>query len=178
VKIALIAWGSLIDDPGDLQVVGNRWHRRGPKLPIELSRLSRKRGYLTYVIDERHTRRVPTRYAVSRDADLASAINHLAQREGCGLRRIGYLRAAEGTRHRSRTSQWKAIGKWARASKLDAAIWTDLAPRPGRFTLDAAVRLWKRLPAETQARAREYARMAPKEIDTDLRRRLRREGLI
>jgi hypothetical protein len=178
MRIAIIGWGSLIEEPDGLRIVDGEWHVGGPRLPIELSRLSSKRRHLTYVIDERHRRSVPTRYAISRDAELATAIDDLARREGCAARRIGYIRAGEGTRHRSRTSQWNAIQKWVRAKRVDAVIWTDLAPRPGRFTLDAAVRFWKRLPAETQVKAREYARMAPKQTNTDLRRRLQREKLI
>lgn len=178
MKIAILGWGSLIREPRTLRIVGKRWYRGGPRLPIELSRQSAKRGHLTYVIDERHKRTSQTRYALSRDENLQDAIANLAQCEGCPHRRIGYVKAAEATRRRSRTNQWKAIQTWVRANKLDAAIWTDLPPKRGRFTLDAAVRGWRALTPEEQAAAGRYVRMAPKETDTDLRRRLRTEGLI
>src|SRR5438128_1507023 len=100
---------------------GKRWHRGGPLLPIELSRFSRRRRHLTYVIDERHMRRVPTRYVLSRDLDLRGAVANLAECEGCPSRRIAYVTAGEGTRRRSRTGEWKTVQAWVRLKNLDAA---------------------------------------------------------
>lgn len=177
MRIAVLGWGSLIKEPRTLRMVGRRWHRGGPLLPIELSRHSRNRGHLTYVIDERHKRRSRTRYVISLDTNLQDAIANLAECERCPQRRIGYVKAAAGTRRRSRTSQWKTIQTWVRGMSLDAAVWTDLPPKPGRFTLDAAVRGWRRLAPEKQRAAADYVRMAPRETDTDLRRRLRTERL-
>jgi hypothetical protein len=54
----------------------------------------------------------------------------------------------------------------------------DLPPKPGRFTLDAAIRGWLAMTAEKRQAAERYVRIAPKETDTDLRRRLQRERLI
>src|SRR5437870_10021061 len=88
VKIAILGWGSLINDPRELRIVDDKWNLGGPSLPIELSRVSDKRSHLTYVIDERHQRRMPTRYAVSRYRDLEDAISDLACREGCGAHSI------------------------------------------------------------------------------------------
>lgn len=177
MKVAILGWGSLIKEPNGLQIVGG-WRKGGPRLPIELSRRSQRRGHLTFVIDERHHRCLPTQYTFSRLMNLPNAIADLAWREGCPRRRIGYVQATEGRRRRSRTAQGKQIRKWARAQKLDAAIWTDLPPKPGRFTVEAALRAWRQLPPETQEAARRYVRLAPKETDTDLRRRLRKEKLI
>ena len=177
MRIAVLGWGSLIREPRDLPIVGG-WRHRGPRLPIELSRMSHTRGHLTFVIDPRHKRLLPTRYALLRLDRVADAVSALAAREGCPPRRIGYVTAKRGARHRSRTGQWRGVQKWLERYGLDAAVWTDLPPQPGRFTVDAAIRRWKRWPQLVRAAAREYVNMAPAEIDTELRRRLAREHLI
>ena len=51
MKIAVLAWGSLVWDPGDLQVAAD-FAPNGPLVPIEFCRASRD-GRLTLVIDER-----------------------------------------------------------------------------------------------------------------------------
>ncbi len=179
VKIGILGWGSLIKHPGGLPIADNEWHRGGPLLPIELSRLSRGREHLTYVIDPRHQRRLPTRYAISCATVLEHAIADLASREGCEATWIGFVETSEDAGHRSRTGFWKDIRQWALGMHLDAVIWTDLPPRfHNTFTLDAAVNFWRQLPPEIMRSARDYARDAPEEIDTDLRRRLRDEGLL
>ncbi len=180
MRIAILAWGSLVWDRGDLKIDGD-WQRDGPALPIELSRLSSGRGHLTYVIDERHTRTVPTRYALSHFDELDEAISDLACREGCSAGKIGYVVAADAQRHRSREGvPWEGIRNWVREKKLDAAIWTDLKyDFPWPWNVENAVRYWKtEIPADRLAEAAKYASSAPPEVDTDLRRRLVEEGLI
>ena len=49
MRIAIIAWGSLVWDPRTLQIKGD-WVASGPELDIEFSRVS-KDGRLTLVID-------------------------------------------------------------------------------------------------------------------------------
>ena len=45
MKIALLAWGSLIWKPGTLHITGH-WNTGGPVLPIEFSRIERGRSLL------------------------------------------------------------------------------------------------------------------------------------
>jgi hypothetical protein len=52
MKVLVLAWGSLVWDPGALRLASN-WMEGGPVLPIEFSRISDD-GRLTLVIDERH----------------------------------------------------------------------------------------------------------------------------
>lgn len=40
MKIAVLGWGSLIWDQGNLQINDDRWHTAGPLLPIEFARIS------------------------------------------------------------------------------------------------------------------------------------------
>lgn len=181
MKIAVLGWGSLVWDSGDLRIKDGKWYRGGPSLPIELSRRSSGRGHLTYVIDERHTRRVPTRYAISRHTDLEDAICDLACREGCKATKIGYVTNADKTGHRARPGvPWQDIQRWTESQKLDAVIWTDLEYEfPGSWTVANAIKYWKTdIPAQNLAEAAKYASSAPPEVDTDLRRQLITEGLI
>lgn len=181
MQIAILGWGSLVWDSGDLRIVDGEWRTGGPELPIELSRLSENRRHLTYVIDERHTRRVPTRYAISKYTDLEEAIADLASREGCAVTAIGYVDTGRSDQHRARPGvPWKDIEAWATAKKLGAAVWTDLPPNfQGEWNLDQVVDFWKtKIPADRIAAAKEYASRAPPEVDTDLRRRLVIEKLI
>src|SRR2546421_12371173 len=96
MRIAVLGWGSLIKHPMDLHIVNEEWHLSGPTLSIALSRLSDNRGHLTYVVDEHHQRRVPTRYAISEYGALEDAGAGLAEREGSGADSIGYVTTAEG----------------------------------------------------------------------------------
>lgn len=179
MRIAILAWGSLVPEIGVLRIVNNEWHRGGPELPIELSRMSQRRRYLTYVIDETNGRGVPTRYAISTLNRLDSAIENLAQREGCPEDRIGYVLSGNET-HRSRTPLWREIREWTRETGVDATIWTDLAPdTPWPFSLDRAVQFFKyELKPELVADATKYVTTAPDEVATNLRQRLEQGSLL
>jgi hypothetical protein len=50
MRIAVLGWGSLIGDPGDM-ALADRFEPNGPQLPLEFSRISNN-GRLTLVIDE------------------------------------------------------------------------------------------------------------------------------
>ena len=63
MAIAILAWGSLIWNPGSLHIVDG-WRPGGPTLPIEFSRIS-DNGRLTLVIDEACGVPVPTCFALS-----------------------------------------------------------------------------------------------------------------
>lgn len=183
MKVAVLGWGSLVWDPSELRLVDKKWIDGGPDLPIELSRLSTRRGFLTYVIDERHERRVPTLYAISRYKELEDVIADLASREECPAHSIGYIESAEHARHRSRTQICWDIQHWAKNKRVDAVVWTDLPSKlpdgVGYGDLFAVFeKLLVDLPADSAAKAKEYASKAPAEVDTDLRRRLVKEGLI
>jgi hypothetical protein len=183
LKIAILGWGSLVWDPQELRIVSKDWAKGGPKLPIELSRLSSGRGFLTYLIDERHERRVPTRYAISRYKELDDVIADLACREGCPAHSIGYIESTVHGRHRSRTQICWDVQHWAQDKQIDAVVWTDLPSRlPEGIGYGGLFALFKKLlvnlPEETAAQARDYASKAPPEVDTDLRRLLVTEKMI
>jgi hypothetical protein len=108
--------------------------------------------------------------------NLSDACAALAAREGIG--------AANVRRH---VGVWarndpppaddivQAIETWARQRELDAVIWTALPPafrhRRGYIpTAGEVVAYLSGLEGDRRARAEEYVRRAPRQIDTDCRR--------
>lgn len=80
MKIAVLAWGSLVWDRRDLAVVDN-FEPNGPHLPIEFCRVSGNRR-LTLVIDEACGATCPAYVAKSSFDDLDDALENLWVREG------------------------------------------------------------------------------------------------
>ncbi len=79
MKIAVIGWGSIVWDPGEL-ATGSRWHSDGPELPVEFARKSRD-GRLTLVIHESSSDQ-RTYWALSALDTVEAARESLRQREG------------------------------------------------------------------------------------------------
>ena len=88
MKIAVLAWGSLVWDPRQLPYDGT-WQRGGPILPIEFSRVARD-ARLTLVVDPNDGHDVVTRFTMSRRTDLGDAVADLRDREGTIRKWIGF----------------------------------------------------------------------------------------
>jgi hypothetical protein len=72
------------------------------------------------------------------------------------------------------------IQNWAKLLELDAVIWTNLPPKfndtDGQVpTIDDAVSYLRNADINTRTKAEEYISKAPKQIDTDYRRRFETE---
>ena len=181
VKIAVLAWGSLVWDPRELKTAA-KFAPNGPLLPIEFCRIS-KDGRLTLAIDETFGDVCTTYSAPSAFADLDAAIENLRKREGTIASEIGFVEPASGRQSdvaMERHPQVVAtIGAWAEANGYDAAIWTALASNfgePGKggepFSVTAAIRYLEALDgkdAAAFARALDYIRKAPAEVETPVR---------
>jgi hypothetical protein len=181
VKCAVLAWGSLVWDPRELKTAA-KFAPNGPLLPIEFCRVS-KDGRLTLAIDETFGDVCTTYSAPSAFADRDAAIENLRKREGTIASEIGFVEPASGRQSdvaMERHPQAVAtIAAWAEASGYDAAIWTalesnfddwDSAGEP--FSVTAAIRYLealKKKDAEAFARALEYIRKAPAEVETPVR---------
>jgi len=175
MKVAVIGWGSLIWQPGNLVILGD-WSRSGPLLPVEFSRISGD-GRLTLVVD--HTDGVPvsTRHAVSGRANTEQAIEDLRVREGTSPNHIGFVNLPKGDKRSRIPEVGTAVEDWAAANRYDAAIWTDLPPnfeeRTGKtFSVEQAILYLNGVPASVRKRALEYIEKAPPEVDTPVRRAL------
>ena len=130
VKSVVLAWGSLVWDPRDLQTAA-KFTANGPLLPIEFCRISDD-GRLTLAIDESFGAICKTYSAPSALESLEAARDNLCLREGmANARAIGFVETASGRqsdvameRHPEAVA---TIAAWAASKGYDAAIWTALA---------------------------------------------------
>jgi hypothetical protein len=183
MKIAVLAWGSLVWDRGVLGIVGN-FEPNGPRLPIEFCRISGRGNAprrLTLVNDETVGCSCLCYSALSTFDNLASARENLRDREGMDhVNGVGFVDCFTATEsHRAMERHPAAVGTiraWARATGYDAVIWTALASNfhePAKanepFSVEAAIRyLSGRDGAELEA-ALNYIRRAPSEVQTPVR---------
>jgi len=182
MKIAVLAWGSLIWDPRTLEVAAP-FKAGGPNLPIEFCRISKNRR-LTLVIDEAYGTLCGTYLAPSRFEDLEAARANLRVREemssvaGVGYALVSGERSARALELHPHATE--TIADWAAADGYDAAIWTALESNFEReaaepFSVNAAQRFLEDLERNDFAafeRALDYIRRAPEATQTPLRERV------
>jgi hypothetical protein len=188
-SIAVLTWGALAWDPGNLPLVHedeehpeSAWHEGGPELPIEFSRVAVD-CRLIPVIDPAHGVPVPTMWARSRRNDLDAAITDLMRREGSSNpKRIGFVDVKE-ERHRCKLYMPMAdpVKAWAREHEVDCVIWAELPSNfkdhTGReFSAEAAIQYLAELPRALKEQAKQYIDRNPACVDTPLRARLREQG--
>lgn len=179
MKIAVIAWGSLIWDRRNLGVIGD-FVANGPKLNLEFSRTSRD-GRLTLVIDEEHGGLCSTFSTQSAFDDLDKAIENLRLREGMPTTKgVGFIDLLSGRKSVAALQRHpRAVGTitaWARARGYAGAIWTALGSNFREsektnqpFSLEAGIRYLEARDGPTLAAALNYIRQAPAEVRTPLR---------
>jgi hypothetical protein len=182
VKSVVLAWGSLVWDPRDLQTAA-KFVANGPLLPIEFCRISAD-GRLTLAIDETFGAICTTYSAPSALESLEAARDNLCLREGmANARAIGFVELGSGRqsdvameRHPEAVA---TIAAWAESNGYDAAIWTALASnfdewgKGGEpFSVSAALQYLETLEGEDPAKfaqALAYIRKAPPEVETPVR---------
>ncbi len=183
MKIAILAWGSLIWQPKDLffdKEFG--WKEDGPILPIEFARIS-KDGRLTLVITQNGTL-ISTYYTLSKYETLDEAILNLAVREGSLKKRIGSYDKSKN--EFSRKVFFEEIIKiWINEKDFDAVIWTnleenwDIKNEHSEIveTIKSAERIeyLKSLKGNASALAEEYIRKTPVQIKTKYRAKIEEE---
>jgi hypothetical protein len=182
VKCAVLGWGSLIWSPGELKIAAP-FAPNGPLAPIEFCRVS-KDGRLTLAIDETFGALCKTYSAPSALETLDAAMDDLCAREGMAdARAVGFVEPASGRQSdaavQSHPEVVATIGAWAESLGYDAAIWTALASnfddwgKGGEpFSVSAAMQYLEALEGEDPARfarALEYIRKAPGEVETPVR---------
>lgn len=179
MKIAILAWGSLIWEPRSLQTA-TEFVTFGPVIPIEFSRVSGDKR-LTLVIDETNGASCSTYVAQSAFSELETAKNNLKEREGMAhVKGVGFAdlttnTAGERAKDRHPTAL-EAIRSWATATGHDAVIWTALASnfhkreKAGKpFTVEAAMEYLDGLDKPNLAAALHYIWNAPPEVQTRVR---------
>lgn len=179
MKIAIIAWGSLVWDPRTLKIKGD-WNDNGPRLNIEFSRVS-KDGRLTLVIDPDNGEEVKTYFAQSKRSDIGDAIADLRDREETVRKRIGFVDLISGTDSKGefpdQVDVFEYIKGWCRSQNFDAAVWTALPSQfkdktKMEFSIDNAITYLRRLPKSAKENALQYISNAPQQISTPVRRKL------
>src|SRR5271157_1607687 len=181
MKIAVLAWGSLVGEPRDLQAAG-KFAPNGPLLPIEFCRVSED-GRLTLVVDETFGAVCTTYSAPSATPSLDEAIEDLRLREGAKAREVGFVDLASGRQSDIATERHPdavaTIAAWAQANGYDAAVWTALACNFDErdaggepFSVAAAIRYLETMKAQEAARFAWLLadiRGAPREVETPVR---------
>jgi hypothetical protein len=182
VKSAILAWGSLVWDPRELQTAA-KFIADGPLLPIEFCRISAD-GRLTLAIDESFGALCKTYSAPSALADLEAAIDNLRMREGMlDAWAVGFVELGSGGQSEAAMERHPqavaTIGAWAESNGYDAAIWTALNSNFGErgkggepFSVSAAIQYLETLAsgdADAFAHALAYIRNAPPEVETPVR---------
>ena len=184
MRIAILAWGSLVWNRGSLAVAGD-FEALGPRLPIEFCRVSGD-GRLTLVIDERVGACCTTYSVVSSFEDLGAVIEDLRIREGMpGTKGVGYVNLRSGKQSsiavKRHPSAVRTIHAWTDSNSYDATVWTalvsnfhqsDKANEP--FSIEAAIRYLNTTKVEARASSLEYIRNAPPEVQTPVREAIRR----
>lgn len=184
MKIAIIAWGSLIWDPRTLKIK-DRFKPTGPHLPLEFARIS-KDGRLTLAISKKYGTGCRTYVATSQFTNMEQAVENLWERES-GPRNFtpGWFKQnnhkftetvswyVRGQKHPNEL-QYRIMKEWIQGTDYDAVIWTSLKVKfyektKKLFTPQEAVKYLKKLDPEARARAIEYIENAPPEMRTYVR---------
>jgi hypothetical protein len=177
LKIAVLAWGSLIWDPRGLSI-STDFAPTGPSLPLEFSRISGD-GRLTLVLDDTQGVRCRTYVATSACSELEEAIDDLRVREGMpSAQNVGFIVRLTGACSPAATRRHPesvtAIADWSRTSAFDAVVWTALGIKfrdaaRVRFSVNNAIDYLATLKGDKRSKAFEYIRRAQHEIQTPVR---------
>lgn len=179
MRIACLGWGSLVWDPRTLPVQ-RYWFTDGPFLPIEFARQS-SGGGITLVITP-GAREVRVLWALMTVTNAAEAVAALASREGVRpentSRFIGWCESnTSDTESSDQISS--SISSWARILNIDSVIWTWLPPKFGHEArvprVDEVITFLRSRTPAASSRAEEYIRRAPRQIDTEYRRKIEAE---
>jgi hypothetical protein len=148
-------------------------------LPIEYARESRDKRITLVITDVGYT--VKSLWTILSVDTLDEAKRRLAGREGIKEKNLGYSIGfwdkASGSSHGRGVDQ---ISAWAKNRGLDAVVWTNLKCgfEGSRGTMPEYGKLLEhigRLSADERKATEDYIRRAPIQIDTEYRRRLRRD---
>jgi hypothetical protein len=178
VKIACIAWGSLIWEPRELELASG-WRPDGPRLPLEFVRDSDDSDELAIVLHE-PAPPVPTYWALLDTGDLAAAREMLRRREKIRPEYphcVGSIPPLDGGAVDERVAAWLR----EHAHEVDAVVWTALPAKFAQVSQRApsaheALAFLAALEGEPRQKAEEYVRKVPPEIST-LYRKLFEEKL-
>jgi hypothetical protein len=173
-----VGFGSLIWKPGSgsrVLILSSKWHRDGPLLRVEYSRVSSDRRLTLVIVPDAQPQR--TLWAYSGCDTAGEARDNLRAREGKGVltEEIGLWTA--GSDH-GIDEDAMAISRWAGEKGLEAVVWSRLPPKDrdgGRTVMSAeqALEYLSCLRGEDRRLAEEYVRKTPAQINTEVRKAAR-----
>ncbi|MBY4677441.1 hypothetical protein [Marinobacterium arenosum] len=172
MQIACLGWGSLIWNPGNLQL-SSGWNSDGPNLPIEFARESAD-GRITLVLVD-GVKHSPALWAILRATDIETAKADLAKREGISDKSIkfsiGCWESNSGTSHGKCSEE---ISRWALGKGLDGVVWINLkygfrSNRDEFPTLTGVIEHLNGLSLDQKCVAEEYVRKTPVQVRTEYR---------
>lgn len=169
MNIACIGWGSLIWQPKNLKIE-KQWFKDGPMLPIEFNRKSDKgKGRITLIIDS-FAQPVQTLWNRMTIDTLQNAVESLRSREKTSIGNINSITTTDRCENYVKAT----IQEWLISKKLDAAIWTALSysEKNQRLNIEDVIEHLSNLNQEAQNLAEEYIRRAPRQINTEYRKKI------
>lgn len=174
MKIAVVAWGSLLWKPAPLKLASG-WHPGGPRLALEFCRVSEDTPELALALCPGACL-CPTYWAWLDTGDLEAARAMLRAREKITPERpewVGSVPVEGGSHGQDATTA--TIDAWRRARGIDAVVWTALPPRfrgqDGRAPDPHEVLQWLATRSgDVREAAAHYIRRTPAHIDTRYRR--------
>jgi len=168
-RIAVLGWGSLIWDPRELPIQ-REWFKDGPLVHIEFVRQSQD-NRITLVLTKSE-KPVRSLWAIMDCTDLDVAKEALRKREGCKLEDIHAWSSGE-----SAPVTIHDLGAWAKFRSIESAIWTSLPPKFNGTNgttpiIEQVLEHLKGLSGAERDNAERYIRNAPRQIDTEYRRKI------
>ncbi len=183
MKIAILAWGSLIWDDNwpEFDKQRGEWLKDGPILPLEFSRVSASRDKaLTLVIDTVNGKDCSVMYAESKRTNPDDTIADLRDREGTIMKHMGFHFAKDPAR-KCVPPVPPSIPVWASSKKIEVVIWAGMPSNffeknavkaRTEFSVEAAVAHLQKITLKGKAAAAEYVWRAPELVVTPLRTKL------
>lgn len=171
MKIACIAWGSLLWEPCPLKLASD-WRPDGPPLPLEFVRDSDDSDELAIVLHA-PAPLMPTYWAELATDDLAAAREMLRRREKIRPELPHWVGSLPhgGVRSITPGADEARIAGWMKTQGIDAVVWTACPAKFAKVSERApsaheALAFLDGLRGEERANAELYVRRVPKEIRT------------
>ena len=166
MKIACLAWGSLIWNPAFNSNV-KAWHEDGPYLPIEFCRAENDSG-LTPVIcmNALHSQVMWSALAIDSIEKASDALRECESISSTRFNGIGSMVA--------NSLDSGSIGRWCIEKEVDAIVWIALPPKfdqvEGRIpSLDQALAYLNNITDEAREHTKKIIERAPNKISTPYR---------
>lgn len=176
-QIVALAWDDVVSEPGGLTPRDGRWREDGPRLPLELSRLSPQRFPVISLCRGGPLQRVYWTYL---ETEIVSeAVWNLSRRGACKPENIGFLDLESGEcwcravdEHLEDIRAW-ALEKNREGENIEVVVWNDLKPdfekkTRRELTPENVVSYLKGLRPEIRERARRYLENIPPRIETPI----------